>query len=123
MHTFNAIAIFIVILLIGLSLFLIALYATQLITKKQISVQTIFKDFRQKMWMTIGLGILFFGFYLLIILLGSSLISAETRRNIFFLAYKHPSVFIYIGLLIFAAISIGIYLVRIVIKHLYNTRN
>lgn len=89
----------------------------------QDSIRLLFKDFSQKMWMTVGLGVLFFGIYALLVFIGSLVINSKTRLEFFFLLYKHPIDFIYLGLLAFACTSLCIYIARMVIKYLYNTRN
>ncbi len=75
------------------------------------------------MWMTAGLGLLFFGFYTGAVVLGSLVLDSQVRLSIFFLVYKYPVISIYLGLLTFICISIGIYMARMMIKYLYNTRN
>lgn len=110
------------IMLGGFLLFLIALNLTEHTMKKKIQLRSIFRGFGQKMWMTVGLGTLFFGLYFVIVLVGSFINDPEVRLNLFFLIYKHPIPFIYLGLLLFASISTGIYFVRMLIKHIYNTR-
>lgn len=101
-----------------------AMCLTELIRKKKISVLSIlFKEFRQKMWMTIGLGILFFGIYFMAIWIGSQLINSQMNTNFFMLMYRNPVYFIYLGLFLFACVSTSIYLVRMVIKYLHNTRH
>lgn len=87
------------------------------------SIRALFKDFRQKMWMTVGLGLLFFCVYILLVYIGSFVITSKTRLDFFFLLYRHPIDFIYLGLLAFACTSLCIYIARMVIKYLYNTRN
>lgn len=111
------------ILLIGWMAMRNAMYFMQIILKKGFSIRSLFKDFGQKMWMTIGLGGLFFALYSGLIFYGSHILDSQMRRKIFFLAYKHPSDFIYLGLLLFACVSLCIYLARIIIKYLYNSRS
>lgn len=122
METTQALAIFFSILLIGLAGFYLGMLVTSLLTNKTVSALSLFKDFKQKMWMTAGLGILFFGLYFLVVYTTSLFINSENRLNIFLLIYKNPIPFIYLGLVIFVCISSSIYLVRMIIKHLYNTR-
>ena len=123
METIHAIVIVFVILLIGLILFYIAMAFSELITHKSISARSLLKDFGQKMWMTIGLGIFFFGLYLLIVSLSSRMLNSEVRLNFFFYVYKHPTDFIYLGLLAFATLSTVIYICRLAIKYFYNNRS
>lgn len=122
METVKALIIFLKILLVGIAIFYVAIYSAQLLMKREVSVKSILKDFRQKIWMTLGLGFSFFGLYLLIIYFGSFFNDSDARLNFFVLVYKHPIAFIYLGLLTFACVSIGIYLVRMVIKYFYNKR-
>lgn len=89
---------------------------------KKFSIATVFKDFGKKMWMTVGLGIIFFGLYALIIFFGAALNDSKMRLSIFFLLYKNPVRFVYLGLLTFALASTGIYLARVLIKYLYNKK-
>ncbi|HEV8052635.1 MAG TPA: hypothetical protein VGP47_09070, partial [Parachlamydiaceae bacterium] len=70
MQTLNAILIVLVFLLIGLVIFCAALYLAERGMGRKIAVGSIFKEFRQKMWMTVGLGSVFFGLYLFTIALG-----------------------------------------------------
>ncbi len=122
MNNVHALAIFFGILIVGLILFYSALYFAEALMHKKISVRSIFKNFRQKMWMTAGLGILFFSLYVVLVYIGSFVTHAIGHINLFNLLHKHPVAFIYLGLLTFAIISISIYLVRLVIKYLYNSR-
>lgn len=113
---------FFVAILAGLILFNTAMYFTETIMRKKYSTRSIFIGFRQKIWMTTGLGIVFFGLYFLIVTIGSFL-DPETRLNLFFLVYQNPVAFIYLGLLTFICISISILMVRHIIKFLYNARS
>lgn len=72
--------------------------------------------FREKMWMTIGLGVTFFGLYFVLIYYGTRLVNSSKKLDLFFLAYKNPVPFIYLGLGIFAMLSLSIYAVRVIIK-------
>lgn len=74
------------------------------------------------MWMTVGLGIIFFGLYFLVIFFGATLNDSKMRLSIFFLLYKNPVRFVYLGLLTFALASTSIYLARVLIKYLYNKK-
>ena|SRR3984957_8294150 len=122
MNTVHALVISAMILLVGLFLYQIAIYVAVLLTKKHFTASTIFKDFKQKIWMTAFLGSVFFGFYLLLIYGGSFLKDPDWRLHLFFTMYKHPTAFIYLGLLTFVMISISIYLARMAIKFLYNRK-
>ena len=122
MQTLQALLIVLLVLLIGLVLFYIALSYAQKVSHRRVSVRTMFYGFRQKIWMTAGLGLMFSGLYLLVVYL-ASFVGSEARMNLFFMAYKHPTMFIYLGLLIFVCISMGIIFARTVIKYLYNKNN
>ncbi|CUI17634.1 Conserved hypothetical membrane protein [Candidatus Protochlamydia naegleriophila] len=98
-------------------------YFIQIIRGKKYHIRPLFRDFKEKMWMTVGLGCLFFGLYLFLVLSGSVLINSEMGSNLFTLSYKNPIEFIYLGLFIFATLSLSIYLVRMMIKYLYITRS
>ncbi|WP_075883298.1 hypothetical protein [Candidatus Protochlamydia sp. W-9] len=98
-------------------------YLVFLIKGKRYRLSHLLRGFREKIWMTFGLGFLFFGLYLGIVLLGSFLIDQENGQILFHLSYQHPIEFIYLGLFIFATISLLIYLVRMFIKYLYLTRS
>jgi hypothetical protein len=120
METINASLIVLTFLLAGVVLFCSAICLAERGFKQKVAVRTIFNGFRQKMWMTVGLGVVFFSLYLLIVLLGSYFKDQSARLDFFFLMYQHPVSFIYLGLLIFACMTSGIYLVRMVIKYIYN---
>lgn len=122
MGNWHALVIFLAVLAAGLLLFNLCLSFAQRVSHKRISPRSIFKDFRQKMWMTCGLGVLFLALYLVVVAVGYFLKDSDLRLDFFFYVYKHPSLFIYLGLLVFACVSTSIYLARMVIKHLYNTR-
>lgn len=98
-------------------------YMIHLIKGKKYSPRPLFRDFRQKMWMTVGLGVPFFGFYLALVLFGSSLIDSQTGQQLFLLFYKHPTEFIYLGLFIFACLSLSVYFVRMFIKYFYLNKS
>lgn len=122
MGTFQAIIIFSVVLLIGFILFILAMYVAELVTKRTFTMKTLFRDFRQKMWMTVGLGVTFLGLYLAIIYFISFVTDPKMRLGFFFQVYKHPVLFIYLGLLTFACVSISICIARMLIKFYYNTK-
>lgn len=109
-------------LLAGVVLFYTSLYIAEKGMKRKVSVDVLFKGFSQKMWMTTGLGIVFFGCYFLLVVLGSYYRDPVWRLNLFHYVYENPVLFIYIGLFVFAFISASIYGVRTIIKHLYNTK-
>ena len=70
MQTLNAILIVLVFLLIGLVMSCAALYFAERVMGRRVALGSIFKEFRQKMWMTAGLGCVFFGLYLSTVALG-----------------------------------------------------
>lgn len=123
MQTVNAILVVLVFLLIGLVMFCAALYLAERVMGRKVALGSIFKGFRQKMWMTIGLGCVFFGLYLFTIAFGYYYNDPASRLGIFFAVYEHPTTYIYMGLITFAVISSGIYMVRVLIKRLYNSRS
>ncbi len=122
MSTFQALMIFCFVMLIGFILFLFVMYLAELITKRTYNIRSLFKDFNQKMWMTVGLGITFLGLYFAIIYLASFVKDPQIRLDFFFQLYKHPVLFIYLGLLTCVTVSILIVLTRMVIKFYYNTK-
>lgn len=107
--------------MIGLCLFALSLCAAEKLMKKKFSLNSIFHDFDKKLWMIAGLGPLFLGLYFLIIYL-ATFTETTTRLDFFFLLYKHPVEFIYLGLFIFASTTIGIYCARLLIKYVYNSK-
>lgn len=121
-ETLKIILILLAFLLIGIALFYAALYIVEKGMKRRVAVNHLLKEFSQKMWMTAGLGIIFFGFYFLLVVFGSYYKDPVWRLNLFFFVYERPVLFIYLGLFVFAFISASIYGVRMVIKYLYNTK-
>lgn len=122
METTRILIVFFLILLLGFLLFYLALHLTKLILKKPISARVVFKDFGQKMWMTVGMGIYFCVLYALITYVISLVTNFFGPQNLFQLLYKNPIAFIYLGLFVFVLATTSIYLVRMVIKFLYNVR-
>jgi hypothetical protein len=108
------------IVVIGWIVFLIALFGTAWVRRGKISFDMLFKDFKLKIWMTTGLGLVFFGLFFCSVYGISFLMNQENRLALFFLLYKNPIFFIYFGLFTFACISTSIYLVRLLIKYLCN---
>lgn len=108
-------------LLVGLCLFALALRITEKIMKKRYSIKSIFHEFEKKIWMVAGIGPLFFGLYFLMVYL-ATFTETATRLDFFFLLYKHPVEFIYLGLFIFACTTLSIYCVRLIIKYVYNSK-
>lgn len=109
------------ILILAFFLFcLLALYAFKRLSRGW-SLKALFKDFNRKIWMTIFLGIAFFGLYL--VMVGLSVYFVRPwGTDLLFLVYHNPVKFIYLGLWLFAFLSLSIYLVRMVIKYFYLTR-
>jgi len=112
--------IYLMLLLISLLFCLLAIYAFKCLISNW-SPKALFRDFNRKIWMTICLGIAFFGFYLLIVSLSVYFIR-PWGTDLFFLVYHDPVKFIYLGLCLFACLSWSIYLVRMVVKYFYLTR-
>ena len=94
-----------------------------IIRTKKTPIKSLLNNFKQKMWMTLGLGFIFFGFYFVLIFSISQLMSKEDWLSLFFYMYKEPTYFIYLGLFLFAFLSLSIYFVRMFIKYLYTTRS
>jgi hypothetical protein len=122
MHTLQACLITLSVLLIGFLLLYTLIQLTQVIMKKKYSIHSLFFNFRQKMWMTVGLGLLFFGFYIFLLYLGSIKLDPKTKLELFVSVYNNPLNYVYLGLLIFISISISIYIVRLGIIYLYNSK-
>lgn len=113
--------------IVGIGLFVIGLshYTWKkflLVYQRPWSLKNLAKGFKAKMWMTCGLGIIFFSFYGLLVIISAHYIKVETAQFLFAQAYQSPSVFIYAGMLTFACFSLMIYLVRMFIKYLFLTR-
>lgn len=124
-YYFNIIQVFVIIiglLLAGWILLFNVLCIIQMILNKKISLLTVFMGFKQKIWMTIGLGLTFFGIYFGLVLAGSLMMDSEIRSKVFLYLYKNPIDLIYLGLFIFSAITVSIYIVRMIIIYLCNRR-
>lgn len=119
---FQIIVISILAILIALMGLKIAIQVTQYITKKPVSFDRVFAGLRPKLWMTAGLGAFFACFYLGAVLLTANFLDADVRHQLFDMAYRHPTYFIYGGLAVFASISLGILVVRSIIKRVYNSK-
>lgn len=119
---FQIITISILSVLIALIGLRIAIQVTQYITKKPVSFDRLFAGLKPKLWMTASLGIFFTCFYLGVVLLTANFLEGDMRQQLFNIAYHHPTYFIYGGLALFATISLGILVVRSVIKRVYNSR-
>src|SRR5690349_10326793 len=122
MNTFSVICLISIILLAGGAIFYLALLTARYKMKKQIHPSNMLHGFGQKMWMTAGLGGVFFSGYLAIAAIAFYFQDPQARSRLFTFAYQHPAALIYLGLFAFACFSTTVYLVRLVIKYLYNTR-
>ncbi len=121
METAYTCLVIISVLMVGLCLFALALCTTEKIMKRKFSINSIFHDFDKKIWMVAGIGPMFFGLYFLLIYL-ATFTESTTRLNFFFLLYKQPVKFIYMGLFIFACATISLYGARLLIKYVYNSK-
>jgi uncharacterized integral membrane protein len=121
METIKVVFILSTILFIGIMLFYGAICLTEKGMQRKIEMGEIFKGFSQKIWMTAGLGSVFFCLYLLIVALGSYF-DDQSRLSFFFWVYEHPIVFVYLGLFTFMTLSTSVIFVRKLIKYFYNTR-
>lgn len=106
----------------GVVIYLAASRITSRYLRKEITIKTLFHGFHQKIWMTAGLGIIFFGIYSFGIYASSIFISRENLRRLLAAIYRHPVASIYIGLFLFALTSAAIYVARMWIKYIYNNR-
>lgn len=90
-----------------------------IIKKKGNPLPKLFYEFDKKIWMTCGLGIIFFGSYLIFVGVLAQLLPSDKSKQVvsFFQQYKVES--IYTGLLIFSLTTSIIYLARLFIKCLY----
>jgi hypothetical protein len=85
------------------------------------SFQLLFKDFNRKIWMTLCLGVFFFGLFLVTVSLGTYAFP-KWGPILLLLAYRNPVRYVYGALCLFAFLSLSIYLARMVIKYFYLTR-
>lgn len=85
-------------------------------------IPKLFHEFDKKIWMTLGLGIIFFGFYFALVTAVSWILSADKAQKIFSFFRHYTIESIYIGLFIFAFITLSIYMARLFIKYLYSKR-
>lgn len=83
----------------------------------------LFFELDKKMWMTVGLGFTFFGFYYVFIKVLSWIIKGENIQKIFTFFHEHTEISIYLGLFIFSFVTLSIYWVRLLIKFLYRNFN
>ena len=120
MNTLQALIITLGIICIGLIILYNVIQMTQLVTRKTISIRSLFYNFKQKIWMTAGIGLTFFSLYLLLIFLSSNLL--DERLKFFLQVYQNPTAYVYMGLSIFIILSISIYLVRMFIIYLFHSQ-
>lgn len=119
---FQIIIISILAVIVGLLGFVLAMQLTHYVTKRPVSFDKLLEGLKPKLWMTAGLGVFFTCFYLLIVIFISWMLDGTMRQELFSMAYRHPTYFIYGGLGVFAFISLGILVIRGVIKRVYNSK-
>lgn len=122
MHTLHALILTSVIILIGLILLYTFTLIAELVTHKKVNLASLFLNFKQKIWMTVGLGIFFTGFYGLLLYYGSIKLDSKAKQALFSDVYQNPLYYVYLGLFIFVSISIMIYLLRLIIIRVYNSK-
>jgi hypothetical protein len=76
--------------------------------------------FRQKVWMTAGLGLFFISLYLLLAVCGRCFVTSENFSGFLVFGKEHPSLILYLGLLVVALNSMLIYCVRLCVKALFH---
>lgn len=76
--------------------------------------------FRQKLWMTVGLGLFFGALYLVVVTLAHYYLTADVFVLFLDFGRKHPATVLYGGLCVVAINSALIYLVRLGVKSLYH---
>lgn len=114
------ISILLLLLLLGcLGLMLARSYA-QYCMQRRPSIRALFIGLRPKLFMTLGLGLFFFGLYAGSVLMIAHGLDGKLRMQLFELAYRHPLNFVYAGMVIFVLISLIILAVRRLIKRIYN---
>ena len=109
-------------IIVGLLGLKIAMQITHCLTKRPVSFKRLSNGLRPKLWMTACLGTFFAVLYLTVVLLASWILEGDMRQRLFNFVYRHPTDFIYGGLAVFSAISLGILAVRSVIKKVYNSK-
>jgi hypothetical protein len=109
----------IVIGLLGLKLMI---QITHFLTKRPVSFSKLTQELRAKLWMTACLGLFFACLYIFVVYLASWALEGEIRQDLFNAVYHHPTTFIYGGLALFSSISLGILVVRSLIKRVYNSK-
>lgn len=121
MTTMQVVIFIVLICLLGFYLLKISLNAAALIMKKDVSPRKILFNFKEKMWMTAGLGLFFFGSYLIILVTLSLFKHEMAGLDIFYFCYHNPTFCIYLSLGIFVLFSALIYTIRRLIIFLHNS--
>lgn len=119
----SAVEIYLICLCLALPIIGIFHAVIRLLRKKggiERAINQLLSDFRAKMWMTIGLGLIFFSLYFVVILVSQLLIDKGNGLALMDAARRMPSLFINLGLLLFATLSLLIYLARMIIKYFYT---
>lgn len=119
---FQIIVISILSVLVGLLGLQLVMQITYYLTKRPVSISRLFEGLKPKLYMTAGIGVFFACLYLGVVSLAAWLLDGDIRQHLFNMAYHHPTYFIYGGLALFAFISLGILVVRSVIKRVYNSK-
>ena len=83
--------------------------------------KTLFRDFKRKMCMTIGLGLTFSCVYILIVAL-CMLLTHQWKAELISFISLHRVECIYAALGLFILMSLSVYLARMIVKYLYLTR-
>lgn len=109
-------------IIVGLLGLRIAMQVTHYLTKRPVTFNRLFAGLQQKLWMTACLGIFFACLYLTVVSLAAWMLEGDMRQTLFNIVYRHPTYFIYGGLGLFSSISLGILVVRSIIKKVYNSR-
>jgi len=122
MQTIHALIITISILVIGGFLLYAVLKSSEIITRKRYDIRSLFDNFKQKLWMTIGIGIVFTTLYVILLTFGSFKLDSQTKLSFFNHLNEHKIDYIYLGLAIFVATSLFIYAIRLIIIYLYNSQ-
>lgn len=85
------------------------------------SFQTLFRDFRSKVYMTLSLGFVFLCVYLLLVAV-SMLLAQKWGAEMIALFNQHKIEMIYAGLGLFILLSLSIIVARMVVKYFYLKR-
>lgn len=122
MTTWQVMSILALFMGVGLGLLQLSLNVARYFMQRDVCVSHLFINLKPKLWMTACLGVFFFSMYLLVVCLAAYFLNAEMKKEIFEAAHHNPTAFIYSGLLIFMSISLGILVVRSLIKKHYNAK-